>query len=181
MQYQKHFYPLFQNFPFALQLCHHGTLRGSRILYLLSFAPKPNLSHPSYYLTTNIFHFFVLNSNISPSNANVTLSLVQNLHYCITLDIFFEVLLEKTALLYLYRKVLHFMVYRAILLPIPLTYLVRVSLLSLPRLFRLHPRHFIPPITFCSRLMSIFRFVTSTKVTVDSTSSNHFTPSSGVP
>jgi hypothetical protein len=43
---------------------------------------------------TYVFHFFTLNSNLFPNNASVTLSLVQNLPYCVTLNIF-GVSLEK--------------------------------------------------------------------------------------
>uniref|UniRef100_A0A2S2R9T9 Retrovirus-related Pol polyprotein LINE-1 n=2 Tax=Sipha flava TaxID=143950 RepID=A0A2S2R9T9_9HEMI len=54
----------------------------------------PNLSHPSYYQITSIFHFFALNLNSSPNNATVILSHVKSSPYYTTHNTF-GVLLGK--------------------------------------------------------------------------------------
>jgi len=125
-----------------------------------------NLSHPSYYQITSIFHFFALNLNSSPDNATVILSLVPSPLYYVTHDIF-GVSLEKTALLNLYLQVSHSIVYGVHLFPTQLTFLLHIFLLCSPSLHRLHPKHYIIlPATFHSRLMLIFRLVTSTNANV---------------
>jgi len=124
-----------------------------------------NLSHPSYFQITSIFHFSALNLNSSPKNATVILSHVQSPPYYATHDIF-GVSLEKTALLNLYLPVFLFMVYRVHLIPIPLTFLLHIFLLCSPSLHRLHPKHYILSATFLSHLMPVFRLMTSTNAYV---------------
>ncbi|KAL4120326.1 hypothetical protein QTP88_013042 [Uroleucon formosanum] len=126
--------------------------------YTKEFKELVFANHPNYYQITIIFHFCALNLNSPPSNANVILSLVLSPPYYTTHNIS-GASLEKTALLYLYLQVLHYMVHR-------LTFLFHIFLLCSPSLHRLYPKHHILSASFHSRLMPIFQLVTSTNAYV---------------
>jgi len=125
----------------------------------------PSLSHPSYYQITSIFHFFALNLNSSPNNVTAILSHVPNPPYYTTLNTF-GVLLEKNALLNLYLHVVHYTVNKVHLFPTLLTFLLHIFPPCSPSLHRLHPKHYILSASFRSRLIPVFRSVTSTNAYV---------------